>query len=123
MATQPPLGGDWEFDSGMTVDAFLEVLVGHFAFAIERGIDRRVLRADCDVAPWDGPVNPDHLFETFAAILRHLGEGHGSLSDRERNDQSRSSTSLLYHTWTEAGGRPLNGDFSNGLSHDWPDPM
>ena len=115
-------GGDWESDPGMTVDAFFEVLAGHFAFAKERGIDWRALRAECDAVLRRRPVlTPDHLFDTLAATLRHLEDGHGSLSDKERYSESRSSTSRLYQAWKTAGGRPLDGDFYNGFSHDWLD--
>jgi carboxyl-terminal processing protease len=120
--TPPPLGnGNWVSDPGMTVDAFFEVLAGHFAFARERGLDWRALRAECDAALRRGPVTPDHLFDTLAATLRHLEDGHGSLSDRERYAESRSSTSRLYQAWKAAGGRPLDGDSSAGFHHDWLD--
>jgi len=118
----PRLGNDnWVSDPGVTVDAFFEILKGHFAFARERGIDWTALRAECDTEIGRGPASPDHLFDTLTATLQHLNDGHGSLRGMERYSESRSTESQLYRTWKAAGGRPLDGDFWDGFSHDWLD--
>jgi hypothetical protein len=111
--------GNWVSNPGMTIDAFFEVLAGHFAFARERGIDWTALRAECDTALGRGAVTEDYLFDTLTKALRHLEDGHGSLKGLERQSESRGAESRLFETWKAAGGRPLNGDFMDGLRRDW----
>jgi hypothetical protein len=118
--TLPRLDSDnWVPDPGVTIDAFFEVLAGHFAFARERGIDWAALRAECDTALGRRAVTADYLFDTLTEALQHLEDGHGSLKGMERQSESRVAASRLFEMWKAAGGRPLNGDFMDGLRRDW----
>jgi len=115
--------GNWVSDPGMTVAAFFDVLTGHFAFAGEQGIDWTELRAECDAALGHGAVSQEHLFDTLAGVMRQLNDGHGSLRGMDRHEDSRTSDARLYDAWKAAGGRPVNGDFSDGFGKDWFDQV
>ncbi|HSK40590.1 MAG TPA: S41 family peptidase [Arenibaculum sp.] len=111
--------GDWLSDPGTTVDAFFEVLAGHFAFPAERGIDWTALRAECDATLARGAGSPDRLFDALAGILPHLHDGHGSLRGMRRHAESRPAPPRLYRTWKAAGGRSSNRGFSRDFGRDW----
>lgn len=117
----PRLDGDghWLADPGLTVDAFFEVLAGHFAFSRERGINWSALRAECNAALARGSGSPDFLFDTLAATLRHLEDSHGSLWSKEHDADSRSAPSCLYQAWKAASRRSRNGDHSASSDPDW----
>lgn len=117
----PRLDGDrgWLPDPGASVDAFFEVLAGHFAFPAERGIDWTALRAECDAALARGTGSPDRLFDALAAILAQLRDGHGSLSGMGRHAESRPAPPRLYRTWKAADGRSSNGGSRERFGRDW----
>ncbi|UEM06787.1 S41 family peptidase (plasmid) [Skermanella rosea] len=110
---------DWISDPRMTVDAFFEVLAGHFAFAAERAIDWTELRSECDAALGHRRPSADRLFDAMTSTLRHLRDGHGSLQAMERRSESRSSESLLYRTWRTAGGFSSGVDLSDAFDREW----
>lgn len=112
---------DWIFDPNRTVAAFFDILSGHFAFAAERGIDWGALRADCEAAFRRGPANQAHLFDTLAETLRTLEDGHGSLKGLERYEDSRPWEGQFYGAWKAAGGRAVDGDYSDGFTRSWLD--
>ena len=107
----------WSTDPGLTVDAFFEVLAGHFAFAAERGVDWAALRAECDAVVARDPNSTDILFDALAATLWRLEDGHGSLKGEERDADSRPWEPRLYEAWHAVGGR--HGD--DRFSKDWLD--
>jgi hypothetical protein len=116
----PHLDDDnWVDDPAMTVDAFFDVLAGHFAFASEQGIDWRRLRAECDTALRPAPASQEHLFDTLTGVMRQLNDGHGSLRGMDRHEDSRPSDARLYQTWKAARGRSGDGDFSDEFGNDW----
>jgi hypothetical protein len=117
----PRLGGDhgWLSDPGLTVDAYFEMLAGHFAFAAERGIDWASLRTQCDAALARDPAAPDRLFDALVAVLKRLEDGHGSLKGHHRRADSRPWSPRLYQAWSAACGRPFDEDASDGFGRDW----
>jgi carboxyl-terminal processing protease len=118
--TGPRYGDDrrWSRDARLTVDAFFQLLIEHFAFAAERGVDWRELRTNCDAALERGGSSRESLFRALAGVLGALDDGHGSLEGGERSVESRTVVPRAVQVWRAAGGRALEGDHWHGLIAD-----
>ncbi len=113
----PRFGGDevWSSDMRLVVEAFFEMLVGHYAFAAERGVDWPSLRAACDAALTRDATSPDRLFDALAAAMKHLQDGHGSLRMAGRRADSITTTPQVVAAWSAAAGKSSHGDAWSGL--------
>ncbi len=108
----------WSSNTDLVVDAFFEVLTGHYAFAVERGIDWPSLRAQCDTALAREKVNPERLFNVLAGAMRRLQDGHGSLRGDGRYADSITTTPRVVRAWSAAVGKSPDEDAWSGLMKD-----
>jgi hypothetical protein len=116
----PRFGGDeaWSTDPRLVVEAFFEILVGHYAFAIERGVDWPSLRADCDATLPREATSPGRLFDALARVMKHLQDGHGSLRMPGEHADSITATPQVVADWSAAAGKSSDGDAWSGLMRD-----
>jgi hypothetical protein len=100
------------------MDAYFEMLSGHYAFAVERGIDWHSLRAECDAVLAREKVTPERLFDALAVVMRHLQDGHGSLRGDGRYADSITTTPRVVRAWSASAGKSSNEDAWSGLVKD-----
>ncbi len=108
----------WSSNVDLIVDAFFEMLTGHYAFAVERGIDWHSLRAECDAALARETVTPERLFDVLAGAMRRLQDGHGSLRASGRYADSITTTPRVVRAWSASAGKSSDEDAWSGLMKD-----